>query len=506
MAGTITRALIGVRSLFFFVRKIAAQNEFLQFAVSSMLATIANALKPVLDFIANILIGFAKIVGRIFNVAVGISGSANATAGNTEQMLTIANFDELETLNKSMSGGSGSGGVEGGYDSILDKIDAKLGWIYKIIDKIKQVIKDNLPGGKNTTETGVPRVTEQASQNVYGVSSVGYNLIPDGQGGLINLKQVEDNADKIKSKLSNLKQWWSELKESVTNNEDAISKNIKTNTDSRVTAWKDFFDYIKGGDVEVTTSLLTQDQIRSNTWENFKEGVKSKWQDFKNTYKSVNEEMTRNQTAQTDLQVQRWQNFFQRVKEVWENIKSGFSTTWTHITDGVSQAVERAKTLIGGISDKVGELAGNAWGKVKGFGNTIIDGVESAINNLVYGINNSAFLTNFNRLFKTHISLSYVGIPRLASGGVLSTPTIAQLGEYPGARSNPEIAAPSSMLRDIVDNSNGELASVFAQVGRQIIAAIDQKDLEVSIGDTTIAKAAARGNRSWQLQTGNSLF
>lgn len=80
------------------------------------------------------------------------------------------------------------------------------------------------------------------------------------------------------------------------------------------------------------------------------------------------------------------------------------------------------------------------------------------------------------------------------------------MGEYPGAHSNPEIATPQSLLKETIDASNGELATVFAQGIRQIISAIDNKDLEVSIDDTTIAKSASRGNRSWQLQTGNSLF
>lgn len=49
-----------------------------------------------------------------------------------------------------------------------------------------------------------------------------------------------------------------------------------------------------------------------------------------------------------------------------------------------------------------------------------------------------------------------VRIPRLASGGVITSPTFAQIGEYPGAASNPEIVAPQSVIYDTVVSANGE--------------------------------------------------
>lgn len=51
--------------------------------------------------------------------------------------------------------------------------------------------------------------------------------------------------------------------------------------------------------------------------------------------------------------------------------------------------------------------------------------------------------TAFNKL------IGGVKVPALAEGGVINKPTFAQLGEYPGARFNPEIAAPENKLRNI---------------------------------------------------------
>lgn len=44
--------------------------------------------------------------------------------------------------------------------------------------------------------------------------------------------------------------------------------------------------------------------------------------------------------------------------------------------------------------------------------------------------------------------IGHITIPRLAKGGVIDQPTLALMGEYGGAKSNPEIAAPQSVLLD----------------------------------------------------------
>ena len=93
-----------------------------------------------------------------------------------------------------------------------------------------------------------------------------------------------------------------------------------------------------------------------------------------------------------------------------------------------------------------------------------------------------------------------------ANGGVLTTPTFGLMAEYSGASVNPEIVTPQNILRETIDASNGELANVFVQVGRQIVTAIENQDLSVNIDDQAVAKSAARGNSSYKRMTGLSLF
>lgn len=93
-----------------------------------------------------------------------------------------------------------------------------------------------------------------------------------------------------------------------------------------------------------------------------------------------------------------------------------------------------------------------------------------------------------------------------ANGGVVNKPTIAMVGEYSGASSNPEIITPENKMRDIFNESNNALGEIFVQVGRQIVQAIQEQDNSVVIGDDVIAKAAARGNKNYQMRTGMSLI
>ena len=48
-----------------------------------------------------------------------------------------------------------------------------------------------------------------------------------------------------------------------------------------------------------------------------------------------------------------------------------------------------------------------------------------------------------------------MSIPKLAGGTVASAPMIAMIGEYAGASNNPEIVAPSGMIRKIVREESG---------------------------------------------------
>lgn len=55
-------------------------------------------------------------------------------------------------------------------------------------------------------------------------------------------------------------------------------------------------------------------------------------------------------------------------------------------------------------------------------------------------------------------------LPMLASGGIIKSPTIAMIGEYAGASSNPEIVTPESLMRQIVREELGSMAQAGGDI------------------------------------------
>lgn len=51
----------------------------------------------------------------------------------------------------------------------------------------------------------------------------------------------------------------------------------------------------------------------------------------------------------------------------------------------------------------------------------------------------------------------FADIPAFAAGGIVSGPTVGLMGEYPGARSNPEVIAPLDKLQGMLDNSGSRV-------------------------------------------------
>lgn len=102
--------------------------------------------------------------------------------------------------------------------------------------------------------------------------------------------------------------------------------------------------------------------------------------------------------------------------------------------------------------------------------------------------------------------VQYTGIEYMANGGVVTSPTLAMVGEYAGASSNPEIVTPQNILRETIDASNSNMVSALYQMCQEVIKAIDDVDMSVSIGDDVIAQSTKRGNDAYKKRTGYALI
>ena len=245
-----------------------------------------------------------------------------------------------------------------------------------------------------------------------------------------------------------------------------------------------------------------------------------------------------------------WNN---HLKPLWEKLKPGITSIWetiktvwdaianliggiivflspiiSAILELVSGSIETWAEMVGSLADVLsgiidfiaGVFTGDwerVWNGLKEIFTGIWDGMKAVAR---HGVNILVDIVNgiIKGLNKIHLpnweilgSLAGKGInipliPRLEKGGVLTSPTIAMMGEYAGAYQNPEIVTPQNILRETIDASNGNLVSAFYQMCQQVIQAIDGVDMSVSIGDDVIAQSTKRGNDAYKKRTGYALI
>ena len=168
------------------------------------------------------------------------------------------------------------------------------------------------------------------------------------------------------------------------------------------------------------------------------------------------------------------------------SIKDAFSSAWSYI---VGDTVDKFSTLV----SKVGEAVSKIGSSVSSMLSTIANGISSA-------------WSSINSFVSSAISrLASVVIPHFANGGVLTGPTVGLMGEYAGARTNPEIVTPESKMREVFNESNGEIAALLDRQNK-ILSEILEKDNSITIGDDVISASAARGNLAFKKRTGRSQF
>ena len=179
-----------------------------------------------------------------------------------------------------------------------------------------------------------------------------------------------------------------------------------------------------------------------------------------------------------------------------------FSGAWESAWKGISKIVE---SVFGGLANVL-TVPINA---IVGIVNNLIGGVRNGIQKIVNWVNNSAVVKAVKEFLHKDIWLPSVPdyrMPYLANGGVIDSPTVAMLGEYANAKSNPEIVAPEAKIAALLNSNSEATLGAVIPLMRQLINAVDNKDFSVSIGDDTIAAAAQRGNKNYQRRTGQPLF
>ena len=124
------------------------------------------------------------------------------------------------------------------------------------------------------------------------------------------------------------------------------------------------------------------------------------------------------------------------------------------------KAWEGIQDIFKGVWDGIVALLKGAVNWIIDIVNTLIRAVTSGLNFVIDKLNTLSFdIPDWvpevgGQKFGFDIpKVTISEIPKLANGGVITQPTLAMMGEYAGASTNPEIVAPESKIRGLLDES-----------------------------------------------------
>ena len=221
-------------------------------------------------------------------------------------------------------------------------------------------------------------------------------------------------------------------------------------------------------------------------------------------------------------------------KQAWDDFKSYVGSFFDNMKNKAGSAVSGIKEAFKGIPEWFRTTFTKAWTNVKnvfskggkvftGIKDGILSGLKSVINALIKGINrvvaipfnglNAALnkLKNVKILGRKPFSklignISVPQIPMLAKGGVITSPTIAMMGEYAGAKTNPEIVTPQSILRETISSSNDELINALLSATGRIIKAINDSNVTLEGDAKGMFKVIKKEADNYTYRTGKPAF
>ena len=221
-------------------------------------------------------------------------------------------------------------------------------------------------------------------------------------------------------------------------------------------------------------------------------------------------------------------------KQAWDDFKSYVGSFFDNMKNKAGSAVSGIKEAFKVIPEWFRTTFTKAWTNVKnvfskggkvftGIKDGILSGLKSVINALIKGINKVVSIpfnglnAALNKIKNVKIlghkpfskligNISVPQIPLLAKGGVITSPTIAMMGEYAGAKTNPEIVTPQSILRETISSSNDELINALLSATGRIIKAINDSNVTLEGDAKGMFKIIKKEADNYTYRTGKPAF
>jgi TP901 family phage tail tape measure protein len=164
------------------------------------------------------------------------------------------------------------------------------------------------------------------------------------------------------------------------------------------------------------------------------------------------------------------------------------------IAQGVGNSVAGAfSNMTGSMINSLGLADNGMQGFLKNMLKTVTDLIAmmlaSSISQAIAGATAAGTATGPAAIFTTPafiatavggVMAAFAAIPAFANGGIVSGPTMGLVGEYPGAKSNPEVIAPLNKLKNIIGDQgasgNVNVSGEFVVRGQDLVVALQRAD------------------------------
>jgi TP901 family phage tail tape measure protein len=180
-------------------------------------------------------------------------------------------------------------------------------------------------------------------------------------------------------------------------------------------------------------------------------------------------------TANLLIQQEKMQKFKEIGLQMGESIKGTFSQMGSSIAQSLGAGESALGTFAGVLIETAMTALGASLATTMGFGAESAGATAKSMGPLAAFVL-PALLAGAAVAVKG--AFSKVDKPKkFAAGGIVSTPTMGLMGEYPGARSNPEVIAPLDKLKGMIGDRNNQKVQVggsFTLKGQDLVVALQR--------------------------------
>lgn len=202
--------------------------------------------------------------------------------------------------------------------------------------------------------------------------------------------------------------------------------------------------------------------------------------------------------------VSQWLNQTSRGFAAWgQNLISNGATAISGFVSNFISGLSSAWENFTGFMAATGEKVSGWWSANK---NWVVPVGAAALAGVAIG----AIVLSGGSALAAAPTLAKVALPALAfaDGGVVKSPTLGLVGEYPGAASDPEIIAPQSILKQTLQESqdNTDVINAVFAIGNMIVKAIEEKDSDISLDGQSLARSLQPYEKRLATMQGTSLI